>query len=84
MNKKIIAILILFIVVILVGTFFPLPQPTSIKTDLSCKTFSIDAKQNLEDLDKRIELCEGKCNEINLTLSSSTCRDDKIICLCLE
>lgn len=84
MNKKSIAIIILFIIVILVGTFFSFPQPTPIKTNLSCKTFSIDVKQNLENLDKQVEFCEEKCQEINLDLSSSTCRDDKVICLCLD
>ena len=84
MNKKIIAIFILFVLLILVPIFFPLPQPTPIGTDLSCKTFSIDVKQNLENLDKQIELCEEKCNEIGLDLYSSTCRNDKILCLCLE
>ena len=70
--------------VVLVGILFPLPSPTLIQTDFSCKTFSFDVKQNLEDLDKQIEFCENECQKIDLDLSSSTCRDDKLVCLCLE
>ena len=81
---KIIALIILFVMVILVGTFFPLPSPTPIQTDISCKTFSLDVKQNLEDLDNQIAFCQEKCQEIGLDVSMSNCRGHKLVCLCLE
>ena len=87
MKKETTIVLILLILLVLVTIWFPFPKTPKIQTDISntdiaCKYFSPDIPENLKDVKKQINLCETKCGEIGLTLSSSRCRESQLDCIC--
>lgn len=80
----IILIILLFVIAFIVSIAFPLSTQISIPTNMNCKSFSFDIKQNLEDSKNNVILCEEICLDRNLEYSSLTCHKSKVFCACKE